>query len=80
MPSRLVVVQKDGKFKNLPVYMCAQEEDKCNLFLLDSDLANPMCRCGVVTRENEVKKETNNHGRKFVACGARKCGFFKWTS
>lgn len=79
-PTRLVEIQKDGDFKGQMVYLCAAEDERCNVFLQDCDLENPPCRCGVKTRENTVKKPTANEGRKFLGCGARKCGYFKWKS
>jgi hypothetical protein len=77
-PTRYVEIQKDGPYKGQMVYLCTDEEERCNVFLQDCDLDNPVCRCGVKTRENIVKKPTANEGRKFLSCGARKCGYFKW--
>jgi hypothetical protein len=73
-----VECKKEGLYQGKRLWLCGAEGDKCQLFLEEQDLANPKCRCGVHTRENTVKKETQNQGRKFLACGARKCKFFKW--
>lgn len=76
-----VECKKEGLFQGKMLWLCAVDAsvgDKCQLFLEEADLSNPKCRCGVHTRESTVKKETQNQGRKFLACGARKCKFFKW--
>jgi hypothetical protein len=81
VPASSVEVKKEGAFLGQHLYLCpVTEDEKCKLFLVESDLQNPMCKCGVYTRENTVKKQGDNQGRKFLACGARKCKFFKWTS
>lgn len=79
-PANHVEVKKEGAFKGKMLYLCGAEPDKCELFLEVTDIGNPTCKCGVITRENTVKKPGDNQGRRFLACGARKCKYFKWTS
>ncbi len=78
LPANSIECQKDGLYKGKMLWLCAAEGEKCQLFLEEADLTNPKCRCDVHTRENVVKKETVNQGRKFLSCGARKCKYFKW--
>ena len=80
LPANNVEVKKEGAYFGQRVYLCGAGDDKCDLFLQEGDLKNPMCKCGVITRQNTVKKSGDNHGRTFLACGGRKCKFFKWTS
>jgi hypothetical protein len=80
LPANNVEVKKEGAFHGQRLLLCGAEDDKCDLFLQEGDLKNPMCKCGVHTRQNTVKKEGANNGRTFLACGGRKCKFFKWTS
>jgi hypothetical protein len=80
VPANNVEVKKEGAYFGQRLYLCGAEDDKCEVFLQDADLSNPTCKCGVHTRSNVVKKAGDNNGRSFLACGARKCKFFKWLS
>jgi predicted RNA-binding protein YlxR (DUF448 family) len=78
----------DGSSSNFPgrAYYSCQDcnkfdwEKKPSAARILQQAAAPECKCGKVSVERTVTKDSPNKGRKFWTCANRSCRFFEWNS